>query len=86
MRALQFTLRGLLPVLLGVLLAWTVNGQEPAPEAPPSQAAATEAEATDSELPAPPSASEESQAPPRERFAPSEHVPVGDAVSFPVDI
>ncbi len=86
MREMQSTLRGLLSVILGVMFAGIVSAQVPSPAATSSEVRVEAKEGVESEpTPSPPVVPKKVE-PPRERFAPSEQVPVGDAVSFPVDI
>ena len=86
MREMQSTILGLSGVILGVMLAGTVNAQVPSPAATSSEVRVEAEEAVEPEpAPSPPVVPQKVEAP-RERFAPSEQVPVGDAVSFPVDI
>lgn len=82
MRVLQTTFRFFLLAILGVVLAWAVHAQD---AAAPGPASSSEPEVEKPEEKVSPPSAAASEAP-RERFAPSEDLPVGDSVAFPVDI
>ena len=71
---------------LGVIFVGTANAQVPSPKASSPEVPVEVEESVESEPAASPPVVPKKVEPPRERFAPSEQVPVGDAVSFPVDI
>ena len=73
-------------MILGVIFAGTVSAQAPLPAEISSEVRVEAEESVELEPASPPPVVPPKVEPPRERFAPSEQVPVGDAVPFPVDI